>query len=78
MQKKNEGMGDILSHKKEGKLQENILDSSLPNNTPSIITTSNNAAPATRISIVTPSFNQAHFLEECIDSVLSQGYANLE
>jgi glycosyltransferase involved in cell wall biosynthesis len=30
------------------------------------------------ISIVTPSFNQAPFLEECIDSVLSQNYPCLE
>lgn len=30
------------------------------------------------ISIVTPSFNQAEFLEECIDSILSQNYPNLE
>jgi glycosyltransferase involved in cell wall biosynthesis len=30
------------------------------------------------ISIITPSFNQAEFLEECIDSILSQNYPNLE
>lgn len=30
------------------------------------------------ISLVTPSFNQGEFLEECIDSILSQGYPNLE
>ena len=31
-----------------------------------------------KISIVTPSFNQAAFLGEAIESVLSQGYPNLE
>jgi len=31
-----------------------------------------------KISIVTPSFNQAQFLEECIDSILSQNYPNIE
>src|SRR5262249_6074487 len=31
-----------------------------------------------RISIITPSFNQASFLEQTISSVISQGYPNLE
>lgn len=31
-----------------------------------------------KISIVTPSYNQSEFIEECIDSVLSQGYPHLE
>jgi len=30
------------------------------------------------ISIVTPSYNQGAYLEECIDSILSQNYPNLE
>lgn len=30
------------------------------------------------ISIVTPSFNQGEFLDECIDSILGQRYPNLE
>jgi len=31
-----------------------------------------------RISIVTPSFNQARYIEETIDSILGQGYPHLE
>jgi glycosyltransferase involved in cell wall biosynthesis len=31
-----------------------------------------------KITIVTPSFNQGQFIEETIDSILSQGYPNLE
>lgn len=34
--------------------------------------------PLPRISIVTPSFNQAAFLRDAIESVLGQGYPNLE
>lgn len=31
-----------------------------------------------RISIITPSYNQAAYLEQCIDSIVGQNYANLE
>ncbi len=31
-----------------------------------------------KITIITPSLNQAEYLEECIESVLEQGYPNLE
>jgi glycosyltransferase involved in cell wall biosynthesis len=34
--------------------------------------------PWPRFTIVTPSFQQAQFLEECIRSILLQGYPNLE
>jgi O-antigen biosynthesis protein len=35
-------------------------------------------SPCPRISIVTPSYNQGQFLEQCIQSVLNQNYPNLE
>lgn len=35
-------------------------------------------SPWPKISIITPSFNQANYLEETIRSVLQQGYPNLE
>lgn len=31
-----------------------------------------------KISIITPSYNQGHYIEETIQSILSQGYPNLE
>ncbi len=37
-----------------------------------------NGGPWPRISIVTPSYNQANFIEKTIRSVLLQGYPNLE
>ncbi len=37
-----------------------------------------NGWPWPRITIVTPSYQQAHYLEEAIRSVLLQGYPNLE
>ena len=37
-----------------------------------------NSGTPPRLTIVTPSFNQAAYLEETLNSVLSQGYPNLE
>jgi glycosyltransferase involved in cell wall biosynthesis len=37
-----------------------------------------NGSPWPKISIITPSYNQASFLEETLRSVLLQGYPNLE
>ncbi|MBI5296374.1 MAG: glycosyltransferase [Chloroflexi bacterium] len=37
-----------------------------------------NGMPWPRISVVTPTYNQGHFIEETIRSILLQGYPNLE
>ena len=37
-----------------------------------------NASPLPKISLVTPNFNDGHFLEATLNSVLQQGYPNLE
>jgi glycosyltransferase involved in cell wall biosynthesis len=37
-----------------------------------------NSRTLPRISIITPSFNQGEFIGECLESLLNQGYPNLE
>ena len=46
--------------------------------TPPLSDTMPNGRPWPRISIVTPSYNQAEFIEETIRSVLLQGYPDIE
>lgn len=45
---------------------------------PQLPNTMDNGKPWPKISIVTPSYNKAQFIEETIRSVLLQGYPNLE
>jgi cellulose synthase/poly-beta-1,6-N-acetylglucosamine synthase-like glycosyltransferase len=46
--------------------------------TPALDHTRPDGQPWPRVTIVTPSFNQAEYIEETIRSVLLQGYPNLE